>query len=388
MNFFKKYFVLFKQTYMEWQDDDVSRLAAALAYYTIFSLAPLLLIAITIAGLIWSRSSVEVQVINQMQSLLGDEGAEFIRNLLQNASINMNQGIWATVVGIGVIVFGSIGVFRELRHAINTMWGIDVSEEKGFWNSIKSTLVENLLSFTMVLGVGFILLVSLTISTALTALNGLIEVYIKLPPLVTGLLNTIFTLAIITIVFTLLYKFIPETPVAWSDVFLGGFVTSVLFMVGKFAIGIYLGNSSVGTTFGAAGSLALLLIWVYYSAQILFFGAEFTQVYANQYGSKFGTINLKKNKKHKINSESQPSLKKQSFNSLEKNHTTTAIIPAALRETYPSHNNSDLKAYSSPDKFVLRSEDASKAAYMIVGLMVAAFFMGILSRLGLRGIRS
>ncbi len=295
MNILKKILNLFKKTFEEWQEDNVSRLAAALAYYTIFSLAPLLIIAVTIAGFVWSRSEVEAQVLLQIQDLIGENGAEFVQTLMQNASVNLENGIFASVIGIGALVFGSIGVFRELHNALNTMWGIKEEKVKGFWNSIKSFIFEKFLSFAMVMGVGFILLVSLIISTGLEALNRILADHFFLSGFLMGLINNLVTLAVITLVFALLFKYLPETHVAWGDVFLGGFVTAILFGLGKYAIGLYLGNSSVGVTFGAAGSLALLLIWVYYSAQIFFFGAEFTQVYANLYGSKIRTSVLDEN---------------------------------------------------------------------------------------------
>lgn len=384
MKIVKKALNLLKQTYEEWKDDKVSRLAAALAYYTIFSLAPLLLIAITVASLIWSRGTVETSVLNQMQGLLGADGADFIANMLQNASININQGIWTTIVGVGVLIFGSIGVFRELRNALNTMWGIETPEIKGFWKNIKHLILKNLLSFTMVLGVGFILLVSLLVSTALTALNGLVNTYIQLPQFLTGFLNTIVTLAIITLVFALLFKYLPETEVAWGDVFFGGFVTAALFLIGKFGIGIYLGNSSVGTTFGAAGSLALLLIWVYYSAQIFYFGAEFTQVYANRYGSKIGTLDGKNSQQKSADTGTKK------ISGFPSSPVTAPVAELALARTipdYPSTAGSLHTAYSSKLLNNLaaneRKTEAEKAAKLVVGLVIVSFVTGLLTKLGL-----
>lgn len=282
----RKIFDLIKQTFQEWQEDNVSRLAAALAYYTIFSLAPLLIIAITLAGLIWSRSTVQSQVLLQVQDLIGQNGADFVRSLLQNASINLDNGFFASIIGLGALIFGSIGVFRQLRNTLNSMWGIEPENESGFWKSVKLVLIKNLLSFAMVMGVGFLLIVSLVVSTIVSVMGSILTNIFLLPTFFMGIINTIVTLLIITFVFALLFKYLPETKVAWGDVILGGFVTAVLFLIGKYVIGLYLGKSSIGVTFGAAGSLALLLIWVYYSAQIFFFGAEFTQVYANKFGSK------------------------------------------------------------------------------------------------------
>ena len=278
---------LLKQTFKEGQEDNISRLAAALAYYTIFSLAPLLIIAIAIAGFIWRKSIVKSQVLIQIESLLGPQGSDFIQSLLENASANLQSsgGIFTTVIGVGVLIFGSIKAFRELRESLNVIWEVETPKVKGVWNSIKSVLKRDVLSFAMVMGVGFLLLVSLIFSTLLSLLSGVLQGFFPMPTVWMAILNNLVSLLIFSLVFSLLYKYIPQTRVAWSDVTLGGFVTAVLFLAGKFLIGLYLGNSSIGASFGAAGSLALLLVWVYYSAQILFFGAEFTQVYANKYGS-------------------------------------------------------------------------------------------------------
>ncbi len=201
----EKIFYLLKNTYAEWQEDKVSRIAAALAYYTVFSLAPLLVIATTVAGLIWARSAVDNKILAELSKLFGAEGAQFISSLMQNASLNLSKGVWTSVIGVGVLIFGAIGVFKQLRDALNTIWEVHLPEIKGIWKNIRSVLGDNLLSFAMVLGVGFLLLVSLLISTALTALNGWVTNFINLPPLLTSMLNTVLSVAIITMVFTLLY---------------------------------------------------------------------------------------------------------------------------------------------------------------------------------------
>ena len=287
MELLKKIFRLLKQTFKEYQEDNISRLAAALAYYTIFSLAPLLIIAISVAGFIWSQRAAESQVLAQMESLLGPQGTNFIQSLLDNASSHLQGGggVFTTVIGVGVLIFGSVKAFRELREALNTIWDVETPKQKGLWNSIKAVIKTDVLSFAMVMGVGFLLIVSLIFSTLLSTLGGILKNSLPLPNVWMAILNNLVTLFIFTIVFSILFKYLPQTRIAWGDVTLGGFVTALLFLAGKALIGLYLGNSSIGASFGAAGSLALLLVWIYYSAQILFFGAEFTQVYANQYGS-------------------------------------------------------------------------------------------------------
>ena len=286
MNQLKKILDLFKQTFQEWQEDNASLLAAALAYYTIFSLAPLLILAITGAGFIWSRSVVESQVLAQAQTFIGKNGADFIKTILENVSINLDKGIIASIIGVIALIYGSINIFRVLRNTLNNIWEIKVEKKEGVWKSIKTVLLENMLSFGMVMGVGLILLLTLVLNTGLSALNSVVGNAYFLPEILISGINLIVTLAIITLVLAVLFKYLPETEIAWGDVLLGCFVTSILFLLGNFAISFYLSSSSIGVTFGAAGSLGVLLIWIYYSAQILFFGAEFTQVYANKYGSK------------------------------------------------------------------------------------------------------
>ncbi|HEX9334083.1 MAG TPA: YihY/virulence factor BrkB family protein [Anaerolineales bacterium] len=276
---------LLKLTYQGWKEDKASRLSAALAYYTIFSLAPLLIIVIAVTGLFWQQQAVQQQVMNQIQSLVGVDGARFVSDLLASAS-NPAKGITATIIGIITLLFGALGVFNELHNALNTIWDIEEEETNGFLQSIKKVIVDRFLSFTMILGIGFLLLVSLVISAGLSAAQTTIRNAFPLSEFILQSLNLIISIGVITILFALIYKILPDAEIAWRDVWLGAFVTAVFFSLGKLLIGLYLGNSAIASSFGAAGSLVLLLVWIYYSAQILLFGAEFTQVYANNYGSK------------------------------------------------------------------------------------------------------
>ena len=276
---------LFKLSYQDWKDDKASRLSAALAYYTIFSLAPMLLIIFAVTSIFWSRDAVQTQVLNQVEGLVGAEGRTFVSDLLTGAS-SPAKGIFATLVGVITLLFGALGVFNELHNALNTIWEVKEEETKGFVEAIKKVVFGRLLSFSMILGIGFLLLVSLVISAGLSAMQETIGNAIPLSEILWQILNLIISIAVITVLFALIFKFLPDAEIAWRDVWLGAFVTALLFSLGKFLIGLYLGNSTVGSSFGAAGSLVLLLLWIYYSAQILLFGAEFTQVYANNYGSK------------------------------------------------------------------------------------------------------
>jgi membrane protein len=260
-------------------------LAAALAYYTTFSLAPLLILIIAIAGLIGGREAAQNQTMAQVQDLLGPQGAQFVQSMIENAS-RPATGISATLIGIVTLIFGALGVFSALQNSLNTIWHVKPKPARGLWDGIKRFILDRLLSFAMVLGIGFLLLASLVISAALSAVGGYIGNTWPLADLWLQVINFLISFLVIMALFAMIFKFLPEVKIAWKDVWLGAAVTSALFSLGKFLIGFYLGRSSVGNTFGGAGSLAILLIWIYYSAQILFFGAEFTQVYANHYGSK------------------------------------------------------------------------------------------------------
>jgi membrane protein len=285
MKVLKELPTLFKLSYREWSDDHASRLAAALAYYTIFSLAPLLIIAIAIAGLLWHRDVVQQQVLNQIGGLVGAQGQTFVAGMLQNAS-RPGQGILATIIGLITLLFGALGAFNELQTSLNVIWGVEEKKVKGLWNVIRQQVVNRFLSFAMILGIGFLLLVSLVVSTGLTALGTWLGTVLPFQQLILQIINLVISIGFVTVMFAFIFKFLPDAEIAWKDVWVGAFFTAVLFSIGKTIIGLYLGSSAVGTTFGAAGSLVIILLWIYYSAQILFFGAEFTQVYANQLGSR------------------------------------------------------------------------------------------------------
>jgi membrane protein len=278
-------FGLLKETFREWSEDGASRLAAALAYYTTFSLAPLLVLIIAIAGLVGGHEAAQNQTMSQVEDLLGTEGREFVQGMIESAS-KPATGLTATLIGVVTLLFGALGVFGELQNSLNTIWEVKPRPAQSLLDGIKRFIGRRLLSFTMVLGIGFLLLASLVVSAAVSAFAEYIGTRWPLANFWLELINFLVSFAVIMLLFAMIFKFLPEIRIAWKDVWLGAAVTSALFSLGKFLIGFYLGRSEVGNTFGAAGSLAILLIWIYYSAQILFFGAEFTQVYANRYGSK------------------------------------------------------------------------------------------------------
>ena len=276
---------LVKEVFHEWSEDHAARLAAALAYYTTFSLGPVLIVVIAIAGLIGGREAAQTQMMAQLGNLLGTQGSDFLQSMIESAS-KPSTGWVATGLGILTLLFGALGAFGELQNSLNTIWEVKPKPAKGIRDALKRFIVDRFLSFTIVLGIGFLLLASLVISTVLSALGGYIGTNLTFSDLWLEVINFVISFLVITLLFAMIFKFLPEVEIAWKDVWLGAAVTSALFSLGKFLIGFYLGRSNVGNTFGAAGALAILLIWIYYSAQILFLGAEFTQVYANRYGSK------------------------------------------------------------------------------------------------------
>jgi len=277
----KKIWALIKRTFAEWSEDKAARLAAALSYYTIFSIPPLLVIVIAIAGIVFGQDQVRTSILGQMEGLVGPEAAAGIQTMLESAQ-RPGAGLVATVIGIVVLLLGASGVFGQLQDSLNTIWNVKPKPGLG----IMGMLRKRFFSFSMVLGVGFLLLVSLVVTTVLAALGEYLLGLLPAFEFLIQVINFVASFAIITVLFALTFKFVPDARIAWKDVWLGAAVTSLLFTLGKMAIGIYLGNSSVGSAFGAAASVVIILVWVYYSAQILFLGAEFTQVYANMFGSK------------------------------------------------------------------------------------------------------
>lgn len=277
---FKAIIDLVKQTFKEWSEDKAARLGAALAYYTIFSIGPLLLIVIAIAGQVFGKDAAQGQIVSTIQGMVGKEGAQVIQTTIENSN-KPGANIIATIIGLVTLLLGASGVFGQLKDALNTIWEVEPKPGQG----ILANLKEKFLSFTMVLGTGFLLMVSLVISSALAAFGKLLA---KLPgaDIVWQGVSYLVTLGVIALMFALLFKFLPDVDVAWKDVFIGSVVTAILFILGQLGLGIYLGSGSVGTSYGQAGSLVIVLVWIYYSAQILFLGAEFTQVYAKTYGSK------------------------------------------------------------------------------------------------------
>jgi membrane protein len=274
---------LLQETWKEWKKDDATRIGAALAYYTTFSLAPLLVVATSVAGLVYGKDAAEGEVTKQLTNMLGEQGATQVQTMLANAHSH-EGGVIATIVGTVAVLIGCGTVFIELQAALNRMWETPPQESKG--GGILAWLKKRGLSFGLVLVIGFLLLVSLMLSAVLSGAGDALGARIELPPILLSVINFVVSTFVIGGLFTLLYKVLPDQKIPWGDVWVGGIVTALLFSLGKWLIGLYLGNSSVASAYGAAGSLAVVLIWIYYSAQLVLFGAEFTQVYANRHGSR------------------------------------------------------------------------------------------------------
>ena len=272
---------LLKQTFAEWTEDKVPQLGAALAFYTALSIAPLLVISLAIAAMIFGEDAARGEIQHQMQSMVGDEGAKAIEEMIASAN-KPTTGTVATVLSVITLLFGASGVFGQLQQSLNTIWEVQPKPGRGIMGMIR----DRFLSFAMVFGIAFLLLVSLIISAAMASLATVMD---RLPDSLHWLSQAVhfgISFAVITLLFAMMFKYLPDVKIAWSDVWLGAGITAALFTIGKFAIGLYLGHSSMASSYGVAGSFVVLLVWVYYSAQILFFGAEFTQVYANQFGSR------------------------------------------------------------------------------------------------------
>ncbi|MES2592178.1 MAG: YihY/virulence factor BrkB family protein [Bacteroidota bacterium] len=273
---------LLKETVKEFINDNAIKLSASLSYYTIFSLPPLLIIIISLCGVFFGREAVQGELFGQINGLVGNEAALQIQEMIKNVKLS-DSNVFATSIGVIVLLVGASGVFAEIQGSINYIWGLEAKPKRGFIKFLKNRLM----SFSMIGSVGFLLLVSLLVNSLMDILNNRLMAYFpNVVVYIFYILNILIVFAIITLLFSIIFKSLPDGKVVWKDAFIGSSFTSVLFMIGKFGIGAYLGSSAISSTYGAAGSIILILVWVYYSAIILYFGAEFTKVYAHAHGDK------------------------------------------------------------------------------------------------------
>lgn len=276
----KKTWPILKGTFAEFSEDKVLRLSAALAYYAMFSIGPLLVIAVGVAGLAFGKESVRAQIEAQLQSTVGPGAAKMVSSMM--SAQTHGTSVTATIVGVVALLFGAGGVFGQLQDSLNTIWEVKTKPGAGIWYLIRSRF----LSLTMVLGVGFLLLVSMALTTFLSALTSSMGSRLPISETLGHVLNLVISFGVITVLFAMLFKYLPDAKVPLRKMWIGAMVTSLLFTVGKFGLGMYLGRASTTSSFGAASSVIIIMMWVYYASLILFFGAEFTQVYTRQTGGE------------------------------------------------------------------------------------------------------
>ena len=276
----KEYFTLLKLAAVEFSLDNATKLSASLAYYTVFSIGPLLLVIVTVAGIFFKPSDITANVYNQMKSLVGKDGAEQLQSILANISSQSNTTLFG-IIGVVILIFGATGVFVEIQTSINYIWSIRAKPKKG-WLKF---LTDRLLSFSLILGIGFLLIVSLLVNALTDALTGrLVHFFGDANVILFKIFSLVILFCVISVLFAIIYKVLPDAKIDWKDSFVGATFTGLLFLIGKFFIGVYLGNSKLSVTYGTAASIIVLLSWIYYSAIILYFGAEFTKVYSLKFG--------------------------------------------------------------------------------------------------------
>jgi membrane protein len=276
---------LFGESFDAWNKHKAPRLGASLAFYTLLSLTPLLLVMVAVVGLVFGHATAEREIVRQVQMLIGAQAAKAIEALLQ-ASRNTTHGAVAAIAGIVTLLFGASGVMIELRDALNTIWEVPTPKLTGIRGRVTSYVKERLFSFAMLLSIGFLLVVSLAISAWISALGAVSVSVLPSIEAVLQIANALLSFAVITGLFAAMYKIMPDAPIEWEDVILGGAVTSFFFTIGKSLLGLYLGKASIASSYGAFASIVVLIIWVYYSGQIFFLGAELTRTFANHYGSQ------------------------------------------------------------------------------------------------------
>jgi membrane protein len=305
--FFQNAWLLARETFQAFSDDNVFKLSASLAYYTVFSLSPMLLIVISVCSIFFGREAIQGQVQGQIRGLVGEQAAVQIQEMIKNAEFS-DQTAWATVVGVGTLLLGATGVFTEIQDSLNVIWSVKAKPRQG-WLKI---IINRLLSFSMIGSIGFLLIVSLVVNTFLDVFSERLSVWLPgVAVVVLYVINLAVVVSILTAIFTLIYRVLPDAKLRWKDALIGAVATTVLFMIGKSLIGLYLSQSNAGTAYGAAGSLILILLWVYYSSTILFLGAEFTKVYAGHFGKgivpKEDAVLIKKEEVEQDEMEIRPS---------------------------------------------------------------------------------
>ena len=278
----KSVFTYLKQVFTEFVEDDILKYSASLAYYTVFSLAPVLIVIISICGVLFGKEAIQGHIYGQIKGLVGGEAAIQVQDTIKNIHLTGNN-IFATIVSIIVLLIGATGIFGEVQDSLNKIWGLRLKTRKTWWRLI----INRLLSFSLIISIGFIMMVSLILNAIVSAFGTFLARYFsEFSVILVQMIDNVLTFLITTFLFSLMFKMLPDAKIKWKDVLIGGLITSIFFTLGKLAIGYYLGSSNIASVYGAAGSIMIIMVWVYYSSIILYLGAEFTKVYAKLYGGK------------------------------------------------------------------------------------------------------
>jgi len=271
-----------KQVFTEFVEDSILKYSASLAYYTVFSLAPVLIVIISICGVLFGKEAIQGHIYSQIKDLVGNDAAVQIQDTIKNIHLT-GHSVFATIVSIVILLIGATGIFGEVQDSLNKIWGLRVKTRKTWWKLI----LNRLLSFSLILSIGFVMMVSLLLNAIVSAFgNFLARYFSEFSVVLVQITDSVLTFVVTTFLFSLMFKVLPDAKIKWKDVFIGGLITSVFFTLGKLAIGYYLGSSNIATVYGAAGSIMIIMVWVYYSSIILYLGAEFTKVYAKLHGGK------------------------------------------------------------------------------------------------------
>ena len=279
LSYVRPVWFLLRDTLAKWGRDNASQLGAALAFYTIFSLAPIFIIIVAVVGLILGKESVQIYILAELTKVIGPNNAEYIMSTIQRG-YQAGSGLRATVIAIALMLLGATTICVMLKNALNAIWGVE-GKPSGLWPILK----DRLMSLLVILFTGIFIFLSMVISSSISTARLYLSNYIHIPASFLGWSDNIVSIVLLTLLFAMLFKALPDVKISWGDVWIGGAITAMLFTLGKFLLGLYLARSTVSSAYGAAGSLVVILLWVYYSAQIIFFGAEFTQVYGSKYGS-------------------------------------------------------------------------------------------------------
>ena len=275
-------YIFLKQVFVEFIGDNILKYSASLAYYTVLSIAPLLVILLTISGFLFGKESLNGQLYKEINKLVGADAAMQIESSIQNIHLNKDN-VFATTIGIVVLTIGAPGIFNEIQDSLNRIWGLKIKAKKVWWK----LLIDRLVSFSLILSLGFVLIVSLVLNAIAAAISNRIIAFVPgMGHIFLMVLDSVITLLITTLLFGSIFKVLPDAKIKWKDVTIGAFITACLFLLGKYGIGFYLGRSKLGSIYGAAGSIMILMIWVYYTSAILYLGAIFTKVYATDFGGK------------------------------------------------------------------------------------------------------